>query len=50
MLEFKQADMNDIVGEEDDGTVTVLWFKLRKKYFSFLMYTVQVSSVSAMSA
>ena len=31
MLEFKQADMNDIVGEEDDGTVTVLWFKLSRK-------------------
>lgn len=31
MLEFKQADMNDIVGEEDDGAVTVLWFKLSRK-------------------
>lgn len=25
------SDMNDIVGEEDDGTVTVLWFKLSRK-------------------
>ena len=32
MLEIKKADMNDIVGEEDDGTVTVLWFKLNRKH------------------
>lgn len=31
MLEFKQADMNDTVGEKDDRTVTVLWSKLSRK-------------------